>query len=141
MLLNTLVPFCDSYHLFLCFRWAAVRCRRWLRFLWLHTLVPAYDIIYFFVSGGQQSDAGGGFGFCGYILWFLSMIVIIYFFVSGGQQSDAGGGLGFCGYILWFLSMIVIIYFFGSGWQQSDAGGGLGFCGYILWFISMIVII
>ena len=141
MLLNTLVPFCDSYHLFLCFRWAAVRCRRWLRFLWLHTLVPAYDIIYFFVSGGQQSDAGGGFGFCGYILWFLSMIVIIYFFVSGGQQSDAGGGLGFFGYILWFLSMIVIIYFFGSGWQQSDAGGGLGFCGYILWFISMIVII
>ena len=34
-------------------------------------------IIYFFVSGGQQSDAGGGFGFCGYILWFMSMIVII----------------------------------------------------------------
>ena len=56
-------------------------------------------------------------GFCGYILWFLSMIVTIYFFVSGGQQSDAGGGLGFCGYILWFMSMMVIIYFFVSGGQ------------------------
>ena len=50
-------------------------------------------IVYFLVSGWQQSDAGGGLGFCGYILWFLSMIVIIYFFVSGRQQSDAGGGL------------------------------------------------
>ena len=51
-------------------------------------------IIYFFVLGGQQSDAGGSLGLCGYILWFLSMIVIIYFFVLGRQQSDAGGGLG-----------------------------------------------
>ena len=34
-------------------------------------------IIYFFVSGGQQSDGGGGLGFCGYILMFLSMIVIV----------------------------------------------------------------
>ena len=88
--LHTLVPVYDSYHLILCFRWAAVRCR-------------------------------GGLGFCGYILWFLSMIVIVYFFVSGRQQSDAGGGLGFCGYILRFLSMIVIIYYFASGGQQSDA--------------------
>ena len=46
-------------------------------------------IIYFFVSGWQQSDAGGGLDLCDYLLWFLSMIVIIYFFVSGGQQSDA----------------------------------------------------
>ena len=60
--LHTLVPVYGSYHLFLCFRWATVRCRMW-------------------------------FGFCGYILLFLSMIVIIYFFVSGGQQSDAGCGL------------------------------------------------
>ena len=57
-------------------------------------------IIYFFVSCGQQSDARGGLGFCGYILWFMSMIVIIYSFVSGGQHSDAGGDLGFCGYHL-----------------------------------------
>ena len=34
-------------------------------------------IIYFFVSGGQQSDAGGGLGFCGNIPWFLAMIGII----------------------------------------------------------------
>ena len=79
MVTYSVVPICDSYHLFLCFRWAAVRGRRWLRFLWLHTQ------------------------------WFLSVIVIIYFFVSGGQQSDGGGGLGFCGYILMFLSMIVIV--------------------------------
>ena len=46
-------------------------------------------IIFFFVSVWQQSDAGGGLGFCGYILCCLSMIVIIYFFVSGRQQSDA----------------------------------------------------
>ena len=44
-------------------------------------------IIYFFVSGGQQSDAGDGLGFCGYILWFLSMIVIVYFFVHVGSSQ------------------------------------------------------
>ena len=49
-------------------------------------------IIYFFVSGGQLSDAGGCLGLCGYTRWFMSMIVFIYFFVSGGQQSDAGDG-------------------------------------------------
>ena len=49
-------------------------------------------IVYFFVSDGQQSHAGGGFGFFGYTLGFLAMIVIIYFFASGWQQSDAGGG-------------------------------------------------
>ena len=27
-------------------------------------------IIYFFVSGGQQSDAGGSLGLCDYLLWF-----------------------------------------------------------------------
>ena len=61
---------------------------------WFLSLI---GIIYFFVSGGQQSDAGYGLGFCGYIRWFLSVIVIIYVFVSDGQQSDAGGGLGLCG--------------------------------------------
>ena len=40
--------------------------------------------IYFFVSCGQQSDAGGGFG---YILWFLSMIVIIYFLFQVGSSQ------------------------------------------------------
>ena len=83
--LHTLVHVYDSYHLFICFRWAAARCRRWLRFLLSHTLVLVYDSYHlFFVPGGQQLDAGDGLGFCGYILWFLSMIVIIYFFVSGG---------------------------------------------------------
>ena len=78
-------------------------------------------IIYFFVSCGQQSDARGGLGFCGYILWFMSMIVIIHFFVSGGQHSDAGGDLGFCGYILWFLSMILSFSMIQVG--SSQKGG------------------
>ena len=116
--LRTLVPVYDSFRLYLCFMRAAVRCRRWFRFLCLHILVPVNDCYHLlFGSGVQQSDAEGGIGFCGYILWFLSMIVIIYFFVSCRQQSDARGSLGLCGYILWFLSMIVIICFFVSSGQ------------------------
>ena len=120
---------------FFCFRWAAVRCRMRLQFLWLHTLVPVYDSYHlFFDSFGHQSDAGGGLGFCGYILWFMSMIVIIYFFGSGGQQSDAGGGLGFCGYRLWFISMIVIIYFFWFRWAAVRCRRWLRF----LWLHTLV---
>ena len=43
-------------------------------------------IIYVFVSGGQQSDAGGGLGFCGYILYFRSMISSNSLFQVGSSQ-------------------------------------------------------
>ena len=43
-------------------------------------------IIYFFVSVGQQSDAGGDLGFCGYILLFCSMISSISMFQVGVSQ-------------------------------------------------------
>ena len=39
----TLVRVCDNYHIFICVRWAVVRCRRWIKFLWLHTLVYVFD--------------------------------------------------------------------------------------------------
>lgn len=40
-------------------------------------IIKMFYCVFCSFAGGQSSDSGGGLGCCGYILWFLSMIIII----------------------------------------------------------------
>ena len=80
-------------------------------------------VIIFFVSGGQQSDAGGDLGFCGYILLFWSMISSISMFQVGSSQMmevSSASMVTNSGYCLRLLSSI-FLFQVGSSQMQEVA--------------------